>query len=255
MNPPFHVIIPARYPSVRLPGKPLLDIAGRPMVAHVLAAARESGAASVTVATDDVRVMDAVREWGGEAVMTSPDHRSGSDRIAEACDLLGFDAWALVVNVQGDEPLMPPALISQVAGLLAGDGDAVMATLCTPMEDAAEYHNPSAVKVVMDRAGRAIYFSRAQIPWVREDGSAANDRDAWRHAYRHLGIYAYRSGYIREFSARGPCALESLERLEQLRTLWYGESIACAVADAVPPPGVDTTEDLARVRKALLSPR
>ncbi len=255
MSQAFHVIIPARYDSVRLPGKPLLDIAGKPMVAHVVDAALSSGAASVTVATDDARVESAVRQWGGEAVLTASSHQSGSDRIAEACAILDLPGDAVVVNVQGDEPLIPSALIRQVAALLVGAGDADMATLCTPMEDAEEYADPSAVKVVMDRSGRAIYFSRAQIPWKREDGTAVNALDAWRKAHRHLGIYAYRSGYIQEFSARGPCELESLERLEQLRTLGYGESIACAVAEVVPPPGVDTPADLERVREILLNPR
>lgn len=255
MNQPFHVIIPARFDSVRLPGKPLLDIAGKPMVVHVLELARASGATSVTVATDDSRVVAAVQESGGDAVLTAAAHQSGSDRIAEACRILGLPGDAVIVNVQGDEPLMPPALISQVAGLLAEDPEAVMATLCTAVEDAVEYADPSAVKVVMNRDGRAIYFSRAQIPWLRADESAENVADAWRNAFRHLGIYAYRSEYIQAFSARGPCELESLERLEQLRTLWFGEAIACAVAGVTPPPGVDTPADLDRARQALLSRR
>ncbi len=247
----FHVIIPARHASTRLPGKPLLDIAGRPMIVHVLGAATASGAESVTVATDDDRIADVVREAGGTAVLTAPDHQSGSDRIAEACHILGLADDALVVNVQGDEPEMPPGLIRQVAELLAASESAVMATLCTPATGAEEFADPSAVKVVVDHAGRALYFSRAPVPWTRADRGAELDAEAWQGAHRHLGIYAYRSGYIREFSARGPCELESRERLEQLRALWHGEVIVCAVSREPPPTGVDTVEDLERIRRRL----
>lgn len=251
MKPRFHVVIPARHDSSRLPGKPLLDIAGRPMILHVCGAARASGAASVTVATDDRRIAAVVEGAGGIAVMTAGDHASGSDRIAEACDLLGLPEDAVVVNVQGDEPQMPPSLIRQVAELLAAHEDAVMATLCTPFTGAGEFAEASAVKVVLGGRDRAVYFSRAPVPWDSDDRSADLSADAWHGAFRHLGIYAYRRGYLREFAGRGPCPLERRERLEQLRVLWHGETIVCAVAGVTPPPGVDTPDDLARVRRRL----
>jgi 3-deoxy-manno-octulosonate cytidylyltransferase (CMP-KDO synthetase) len=247
----FHVIVPARHGSSRLPGKPLLLIDGKPMVLHVRDAAVASGAQSVTVATDDARIQAAVREAGGIAVMTGMDHQSGSDRIAEACGLLQLPDEAIVVNVQGDEPEMPPELIRQVADLLAGAEDAQMATLCTPLTGRDEFLDPAAVKVVLDRNGRAIYFSRALIPWTRSANQSTLEQDAWRGGLRHLGIYAYRSGYIRRFSARGPCPLEERERLEQLRALWHGEQIACAVARIAPPAGIDTLQDLERARRRL----
>ena len=247
----FHVIIPARHGSSRLPGKPLLEIGGKPMVLHVHDAAIASGAATVTVATDDSRIDSAVRSAGGRAVMTSTDHQSGSDRIAEACRILGLEEGAVVVNVQGDEPEMPPELINQVAELLIGSTDADMATLCTPVESDSEFIDSSVVKVVLNEAGRALYFSRAPIPWTRSDGGSALLSDAWQAGLRHLGIYAYQCGYIQKFSARGPCPLESRERLEQLRALWHGESIACATARVPPPPGIDTPGDMERARRRM----
>lgn len=247
----FHVIIPARHGSSRLPGKPLLDIGGKPMVLHVHDAAIASGAATVTVATDDNRIGSVVRNAGGRAVITSPDHQSGSDRIAEACSIMGLEEEAVVVNVQGDEPEMPPELINQVAELLFDSRDADMATLCTPVESDSEFIDLSVVKVVLDGAGRALYFSRAPIPWTRSENGSARVSDAWQAGLRHLGVYAYHAGYIRKFSARGPCPLESRERLEQLRALWYGESIACATARVPPPPGIDTPEDLERARRRM----
>ncbi|MDE0714485.1 MAG: 3-deoxy-manno-octulosonate cytidylyltransferase [Gammaproteobacteria bacterium] len=251
MNTRFHVVIPARYASTRLPGKPLLNIAGKPMIQHVYEAALASGAASVTVATDDRRIESAVQHAGGVAVMTGKDHASGSDRIAEACSVLGLADDEVVVNVQGDEPQMPPSLIRQVAELLVVREDAAMATLCTPFIGAGEFADSSAVKVVLGDADRAVYFSRAPVPWHCSRDSSDLSGEAWQHAFRHLGIYAYRSGYLRTFSGRGPCPLERRERLEQLRVLWHGECIACALAVEAPPAGVDTAEDLAGVRLRL----
>ena len=251
MNPRFHVVIPARHASTRLPGKPLLDIAGKPMIQHVYEAAVAGGATSVTVATDDQRIESAVRNAGGVAVMTGRDHASGSDRIAEACGVLGLADDEVVVNVQGDEPQMPPSLIRQVAGLLVARENAVMATLCTPFTGAGEFADSSAVKVVLGSEDRALYFSRAPVPWRCSRESSGLSGEAWQGAFRHLGIYAYRCGYLHTFSGRGPCPLELRERLEQLRVLWHGESIACAVAVEAPPPGVDTADDLAGVRRRM----
>ncbi len=251
MKTRFHVVIPARHASTRLPGKPLLDIAGKPMIRHVYEAALASGAASVTVATDDRRIESAVRDSGGVAIMTRMDHASGSDRIAEACNVLGLADGEVVVNVQGDEPQMPPSLIRQVAELLVVRGNAVIATLCTPFTGAGEFADSSAVKVVLGGDDRAVYFSRAPVPWHCSWDSPEPPGAAWRHALRHLGIYAYRCGYLRTFSGRGPCPLERKERLEQLRVLWHGECIACALAVEAPPPGVDTAEDLAGARRRM----
>ena len=246
---PFHVIIPARYQSGRLPGKPLMEISGKPMVQHVMERAQRSDATSVVIATDDSRIEQAVKAFGGDVVMTSTAHESGSDRIAEAATTLGLDDDAIIVNVQGDEPDMPPSLINQVAELLANRRGAVMATACAPLEDDSQLMDPSVVKVVTDKNDYAIYFSRATIPWVRSDSSSELADNAAEIVRRHLGIYAYRSGYIQQFASRSPCYLEQLERLEQLRALWHGERIACCNALDVPGPGVDTLQDLENTRK------
>ena len=245
----FHVIIPARFGSGRLPGKPLVDIAGKPMIQRVVEAAKQSHAHSITVATDDQRIFSAVRSFGGEAIMTSRDHQTGSDRIAEACELLQFKDSDIVVNLQGDEPLIPPELIDQVAQLMKKYPDAHIATLSTPLENQDEFEDPALVKVVTDHNQMALYFSRAPIPWMRAEHSSELAENGYTLAQRHLGIYAYTSAYIRKFAARIPCRLEKIERLEQLRTLWYGESIVCAEAVAVPFSGVDNQEDLDRVRE------
>ncbi len=250
--PPFHVIIPARYGSSRLPGKPLAEIGGQPMIRRVVECARRSAAETVTVATDDARIERAVQAFGGTAVMTSPDHPSGTDRIAEAAEKLGFADHEIIVNVQGDEPEMPPALIAQVAELLAGQdagtGGAEMATASAPLDDPEQLNDPAVVKVVTDRDGYALYFSRAAIARKRDQ-----DESSPPHAgvvRRHLGIYACRCGYLRRFAQRPACALEQREQLEQLRALWHGEKIACAEAVEVPAPGIDTPADLARIRRA-----
>lgn len=240
----FTVIVPARYGSSRFPGKPLADLAGRPMVVRVCERAAKSGARSVHVATDDRRIADAVRRHGFSALMTRADHASGTDRIAEAAKKLRLEDNAIVVNVQGDEPLMPPRLIAQVAGMLGRRRDAAMATACHPLHDAAAAASPNVVKVAMDREGYALYFSRSRIPYPRE-GSAP--------CYRHAGIYAYRVGFLRRYATLKESPLEKAEALEQLRVLWHGYRIAVAVTRAEVPPGVDTPDDLATVRRMFSS--
>ncbi len=253
MSPEFTVVIPARYASTRLPGKMLLPVAGRPLVAWTHGCALASGAARVVIATDDERVAATCRELGAEVEMTSGSHPSGSDRIAEVVDRLGLADQAIVVNLQGDEPLMPPALLSQVASDLNQRPGHAIATLCVAIDDAAQLFDPAVVKVVRDRAGNALYFSRAPIPWHR-DAFAAADGDVLPPTpryYRHLGLYAYRAGFLRRFAAEGPCASELAESLEQLRALDAGERIHVAITGTAPPPGVDNQDDLLRVRAAL----
>jgi 3-deoxy-manno-octulosonate cytidylyltransferase (CMP-KDO synthetase) len=239
----FTVVIPARYASSRLPGKPLADIGGRPMIAWVHEQARRSGAAEVIVATDDARIVEACEAFGARAEMTAPSHASGTDRIAELARRLAWPDERIVVNVQGDEPLLPPALVSQVASLLAAHAEAGIATLMTPIESEQEFHDPNIVKVVTDRIGHALYFSRAPIPWPRDGGALSAPR-------RHVGLYAYRVGELKALSAEPPCDLETTERLEQLRALWLGYRIAIADAVEPPPRGVDTERDLAAAREA-----
>lgn len=247
--PAFHVVIPARMASTRLPGKPLADIAGRPMVVRVWERAREAGAASVCVATDDAAIAAAVEAAGGTAMLTRADHVSGTDRIAEVAARMGWADDAIVVNVQGDEPLIPPTLIAAVAEKLAADAGAAMSTAAHPIADVAECANPNVVKVVCDYAGRALYFSRAPIPWARDDwANGIASLPAHPPVLRHVGIYGYRAGFLRRFSALAPAPLEQCESLEQLRALWHGHAIAVHIMDSAPPAGVDTPEDLARVR-------
>jgi 3-deoxy-manno-octulosonate cytidylyltransferase (CMP-KDO synthetase) len=241
LSVPFHVVVPARYASSRLPGKPLADIGGTPMILHVVARARESGAESVTVATDDVRVMQVVLNAGHRAVMTSPDHASGTERLVEVVNTLGWNDDTLVVNVQGDEPLIAPALIAAAAQQLAAHDDAVIATLAHRIADHADFMNPNVVKVVTDGLGYALYFSRAPIPWPRDTSEVS-------HALRHIGLYAYRAGFLRVYSSLAPSPLESIEMLEQLRVLWHGHRISLGVVADAPAPGVDTADDLDRVR-------
>ncbi|MDP1900022.1 MAG: 3-deoxy-manno-octulosonate cytidylyltransferase [Rubrivivax sp.] len=249
----FSVLIPARLASTRLPGKPLADIAGKPMVVRVAERAARSGAARVVVAADDARILKACAEHGVQAVLTRADHASGSDRLAEACALLGLDGSDLVVNVQGDEPLIDPALVRRCAELLAERADCVMSTAAHPITELAEYLNPNVVKVVLDAAGRALYFSRAPVPWWR-DGHAGGVRELPTPApLRHVGLYGYRAGFLRRFPALAPAPLEQCEALEQLRVLWHGERIAVHVAPQGSGPGVDTPEDLARVRAIFAS--
>lgn len=246
----FHVIIPARYASSRLPGKPLLEIAGKPMLQHVCERALESGATSVTVATDDQRIFDAVEGFGAQACLTAATHQSGTERLAEAAHSLGLGDEDIVVNLQGDEPLMPPALLRQVAAVLDGDHGADMSTLCTRIHTAAELFDPHVVKVVMDSAGNALYFSRAVIPWDRDAFAVTTEALPEKAVhFRHLGIYAYRVGFLEAYVKKAACELERMESLEQLRVLWHGGRIHVAEAQQMPGPGVDTAEDLERVRE------
>jgi 3-deoxy-manno-octulosonate cytidylyltransferase (CMP-KDO synthetase) len=249
----FTVLIPARLASTRLPDKPLADIAGKPMVVRVAERALQSGATRVVVACDDVRILQACAAHQVQAVLTRSDHLSGSDRLAEACELLGLQGDDMVVNVQGDEPLIDPELVREVAAMLAGRDDCVMSTAAHPLTELADYLNPNVVKVVLDAQGRALYFSRASIPWWR-DGAAAGQVSLPSPApLRHLGLYAYRAGFLRQFPALPAAPLEHTEALEQLRVLWHGHRIAVHVAPHGPGPGVDTPEDLARVRAVFTS--
>jgi 3-deoxy-manno-octulosonate cytidylyltransferase (CMP-KDO synthetase) len=236
----FHVIIPARYASTRFPGKPLADLGGKPMIVRVCECAAASGAAQVHVATDDDRITDAVRAAGFAALATRTDHPSGTDRIAEAARQLGLAADEIVVNLQGDEPLMAPDLIREVADALERDRGAAMATACHPLKE--DFANPNVVKVVLDARNRALYFSRAQIPYPREAGGR------W---YRHAGLYAYRAGFLEKYTRLEVSPLEKAEALEQLRALWHGHAIAVVVSGHDIPPGVDTPGDLEAVRKML----
>lgn len=244
----YKVVIPARHASTRLPGKPLLEIGGVPMVLCVWARARESGAAEVVVATDDARIADAVRAAGAEVEMTAADHPSGTDRLAEVAERRGWSDDAVVVNVQGDEPLIPPAVIDQVAANLAGRPTASMATLAEPLASTDALVDPNVVKVVRDAEGFALYFSRAPVPWPRDGMPETPEGGPWR---RHIGIYAYRAGLLRRFVTWAPAELEGVEMLEQLRVLDAGERIHVADACAPVPGGVDTAADLERVRALL----
>ena len=240
----FHVFIPARFGSTRLPGKPLLEAGGKPLIQWVYEAACGSAADRIVIATDDRRVVEAARAFGAEACLTGGHHASGTDRICEAADRLEIDAGSVIVNLQGDEPRMPGALIDEVARSLAGSASASIATAGHRIREQAELDSPDVVKVVCDRDGHALYFSRSLIPYPRQlqpDGMV----------YRHLGIYAYRCGYLRRFTERPPTVLERTECLEQLRALEYGDRIAVHVTDHAPPPGIDTPEDLERFRREL----
>ncbi|MBK5965068.1 3-deoxy-manno-octulosonate cytidylyltransferase [Thiocystis minor] len=253
MSNRFKIVIPARNGSTRLPGKPLISIAGKPMIQHVVERALASAAAEVVVATDDRRIVAACAGLGVVAVMTSVEHCSGSDRIAEAIGRLGWDDDTIVVNLQGDEPCMPAALIDQVAANLAELTGTGMATLAYPIHDSSQLFDPHVVKVVTDAAGFALYFSRAPIPWHRDEflGSRQFVLPSSVVFLRHIGLYAYRAGFLKRYVAWPPAPLEQAESLEQLRVLWQGERIHVGVAAEEPGPGVDTAEDLARVARRM----
>lgn len=240
------VVIPARYASTRLPGKPLADINGKPLIQHVYECAVGSNANRVVIATDDQRIVDIATLFGAEVILTRDDHASGTDRIAEVAEKLDLDNNEIVVNVQGDEPMMPPALINQVAETLSVHDRAVMATATHAIESIDEEMNPNVVKVVVDSEGYAIYFSRAPIPYHRDENG-----HGIRASHRHIGIYAYRAGFIKRYAAWPECELEKIERLEQLRVLWHGERIAVCSACELPGPGVDTQADLLRVTELM----
>ena len=252
MSSPFKVVIPARYGSSRLPGKPLVDIGGRPLIAHVWEQARASTAAEVIVATDDERIAEVCGGLGADVAITSRAHQSGSDRIAEVIQQRGWGADSIVVNLQGDEPCMPPALIDQVAADLARQEEARVATLACPITDAALLFDPHVVKVVTDARGFALYFSRAPIPWHRDEFLRGRSRlPDGVPFHRHIGLYAYRAGFLARYVAWQPAPLELAESLEQLRILWHGEPIHVSVAREEPGPGVDTADDVQLVLKRL----
>ncbi|HXZ55011.1 MAG TPA: 3-deoxy-manno-octulosonate cytidylyltransferase [Burkholderiales bacterium] len=244
----FTAIIPARLASTRLPRKALADLGGKPMVVRVAERARESGADRVCVATDHRDIGEAVERAGFEAVMTRADHPTGTDRLAEVVEHLGLDAKVVVVNVQGDEPLVEPGLIRAVAALLADTPEAAVATACHPIRISEEFFDPNVVKVVLDSAGLARYFSRAPIPWARDAFATSRQLPFGMPCYRHIGVYAHRAEFLRVFPKLAVSPLERFEALEQLRALWHGYAIAVAVRQDAPLPGVDTPQDLERVR-------
>lgn len=265
----FCVIIPARYASSRLPGKPLRDIAGKPMIQHAYERAMQSGATEVVIATDDERIRQVAVDFGALVCMTAADHPTGTDRLAEVARLRGYTRQHIIVNLQGDEPLMPPALIRQVAENLQSHPQASAATLCERISSFAELVDPHLVKVVMDKQGYALYFSRAAIPWNRDAFTTARDGGSTGNAgaisstqttgelparsehYRHIGLYAYRAEFLQDYVQWPPCAIEQTESLEQLRILWNGHKLHVAEALENPGIGVDTAEDLVRVQEIL----
>lgn len=252
MNTPFSVVIPARYASSRLPGKPLLNIAGKSMLEHVYDCALNSGAQHVVIATDDQRIMDECRSFSAPACMTSTQHQSGTDRIAEVIDQLDWPDDRIIVNLQGDEPLMRPELVKQVAEDLADHSVAAMSTLCTQIKSADELFDPNVVKVVMDKSGFALYFSRAAIPWDRN--TFVNDKKVLpedTHHYRHIGLYSYKAEFIKHYRQMTSCYIENTEVLEQLRALWNGHRIHVSQTDKPPEHGVDTRADLEKVQRLL----
>ena len=245
----FKAVVPARFASTRLPGKPLLDLGGKPMVVRVAERAKASGASEVWVATDHAAVFAAVQAHGIDVMLTGAGHATGTDRLAEVVVARGWPDETLVVNVQGDEPLIDPALLAATAGQLAASG-ADIATVAHPLTDAAEFFNPNIVKLVCRDNGDALYFSRAPLPWARD--AFAADRSllpAGLPAFRHIGLYAYRAGFLRAFARLSPAPLESFEALEQLRALWYGYRISVLVSASIPAAGVDTPEDAERMRR------
>jgi 3-deoxy-manno-octulosonate cytidylyltransferase (CMP-KDO synthetase) len=242
----YKIVIPARYASSRLPGKPLLEVGGKALLQHVCDSVAEAGASEIIVATDDQRIANAAKAWGSDVAMTDPKHLSGTDRVAEVARQRGWSDGTIVVNVQGDEPLMPVAAVTQLAANMAKYPDAAMATLGAPLHSPDEIANPNAVKLVRDRNGFALYFSRAPIPWNRERGGGDSER-----ALRHIGIYAYRVSALEAITNTPPCELELIECLEQLRVLDLGLKIHADIAAELPGPGVDTPEDLKLVAELL----
>lgn len=248
----FNVIIPARFGATRLPGKPLLDIVGKPMIQHVYERALESGADNVIIATDDDRIAKAAEEFGAQVCMTSEKHHSGTDRITEVVNTLKYTDEQIIVNLQGDEPLMPPGVIRQVADSLEQYSQASMSTVCSKIDTAAELFDPHIVKVVRDENDMAVYFSRASIPWDRDAfASTMEVLPEMSIHFRHIGLYAYRVGFLRQYIQWAQCDLEKMESLEQLRAIWHGHKIHVAEALEVPPAGVDTERDLEMVKSHL----
>lgn len=253
MKVAFKVVIPARYGSTRLPGKPLLDIAGQPMIAHVCQKAIAAEADEVVVATDDQRIFDRVSALGLNVVMTDASHQSGTERITEVAEKLGWSDEEIVVNLQGDEPLIPPDYIRDVAYALGEQDQAGIATLAAEITDSEEIFNPNAVKVVLNQAGYALYFSRAAIPWDRSTFSVKGGEPSHTMPYlRHIGMYAYRVKFLKEYCSWQPSVLEAVESLEQLRILWYGQQIVVKTVAKAPEAGVDTQSDLDRVERVIV---
>lgn len=250
----FTVLIPARLASTRLPRKPLADIAGLPMVVRVAQRCLLSQATQVVVATDSPEIQQVCQDHDVRTVLTRDDHPTGSDRLAQACELLSLGNEQLVVNVQGDEPLIDPNLIDACAALLAQQTQCVMSTAAHPISDAQDLVNPNIVKVVVDKQGRALYFSRAPIPWWRDKTAAAPVTAAPAAPLRHIGLYAYRAGFLKSFPKLESAPIEQTESLEQLRVLWHGHRIAVFVTETAPAPGVDTPEDLVKVNALVQSP-
>ncbi|MCB1756412.1 MAG: 3-deoxy-manno-octulosonate cytidylyltransferase [Gammaproteobacteria bacterium] len=247
MNPDeFKIVIPARFASSRFPGKPLAELQGKPLLWHVYQRALESAAEEIVIATDDERIREVAENFGATVVMTDPNCQSGTDRIAEVSETAGWDKNTVIVNLQGDEPLTPPAVIQQVAAVLQGNEKAGIATLCSEIESREDFLNPNIVKVVFDNVGQALYFSRAPIPWPR-DNEQENPRDAWRH----IGLYAYRAGFLQRWLTMPESVLEGLEKLEQLRALQEGVIIQVEEACSVPPHGVDTPEQLQQLARLM----
>ena len=252
LSPEFYVVIPARYASTRLPGKPFLDIAGKPMVVWVAERAKNSGAKQVVVATDDLRILDAVKQYGHQVVMTRADHVSGTDRIAEVALAQQWPDDAIIVNVQGDEPLIEASLIVEVANTLSNHPESVMATACHAIHSKADFLNPNIVKVVLDAQSNALYFSRAPIPYPRDAFAANSDLPENMPIYRHIGIYAYRAKFLKAICKHSSQAcLEQIESLEQLRVLHHGYKISVSISQNAPAAGVDTQEDLDYVRSVM----
>lgn len=246
----YKLVIPARYASTRLPGKPLLDIGGKPLVQHVIEAAQRANAEQIVLATDDARIAEVGTQLGITVMMTSADHATGTDRLAEVVQSMGWADDAVVVNLQGDEPLIPPSLLDRLAANLLQFPQTGIATLCTPIHHARDMFDPHVVKVVRDRYGFALYFSRAPIPWER-DRFGVEEGAAHEHGFRHLGLYAYRAGFLRDFATWPEAPIEGLEKLEQLRALWHGVRIHVDGVDEPPGHGVDTQDDLLRVAALL----
>lgn len=250
----YKIVIPARYGSSRLPGKPLIMLAGKPMIQHVYERAQATGVQDIVIATDDERIQAAALAFGADVVMTSVDHENGTERIAEVAQIKGWDADAVIVNLQGDEPLIPQSLIEKTAASLLENPEAGMSSVCTPLRDAADAFDPNVVKVVLDRAHFAMYFSRASIPWDRDAYKISlQEMTSKMPVYRHIGMYGYRVSFLQQYTGMEPCALETTESLEQLRALWYGVKIHMSVIEQAPGHGVDTPDDVARVESLLMS--
>ncbi|RDH83976.1 MAG: 3-deoxy-manno-octulosonate cytidylyltransferase [endosymbiont of Galathealinum brachiosum] len=245
----YHIVIPARYASSRFPGKPLKQINGKTMLEHVYRVAKKSSASSIVIATDDARIVEAAEKFCDQVLMTSDQHQSGTDRLAEVCQMNGWAEDEIVVNLQGDEPLTPPELLHQVAENIHLNKQASIATLSTPLTAVEEINDPNIVKVVADINGYALYFSRASIPFQRDAGENMNTS----HYQRHLGIYAYRAGFLNDYSQMPQCELESIEKLEQLRAMYHGYKIHIQEAVKLPGPGIDTPEDLDKIHTLLAS--